>query len=136
VEVLFVASSAEPGARPLVDRAVIEALGPEGALVNVARGSLVDEAELATALTDGRLGGAALDVFAHEPDVPKALRSASNVVLTPHTGSATLETRSAMADLGARQPRRLPRGRAAADSDRLSRLRTRAERSPWLLVCG
>ena len=72
---------------------------PTGALVNVARGSLVDEAALVAALQEGRLGGAALDVFAAEPDVPEPLWAMSNVVLAPHIASATIDTRRAMADL-------------------------------------
>ena len=73
--------------------------GPTGMLVNVARGSLVDEAALVAALQEGRLGGAALDVFAAEPHVPEALWSMPNVVLTPHIASATIDTRRAMAEL-------------------------------------
>ena len=73
--------------------------GPEGALVNVSRGSLVDEAALVELLADGRLGGAALDVFADEPRVPEALLAMPNVVLSPHQGSATEKTRAAMGDL-------------------------------------
>ena len=68
---------------------VLEALGPSGALVNVARGALVDEPALVELLADGRLGGAALDVFADEPRVPEALLALPNVVLSPHQGSAT-----------------------------------------------
>ena len=78
---------------------MLDALGPEGMLVNVARGSLVDEAALVAALQEGRLGGAALDVFAAEPRVPEALWSMPNVVLTPHIASATIDTRRAMAEL-------------------------------------
>lgn len=85
--------------RGIVNRAVIEALGPEGTLINVARGSVVDEPELVSALADGRLGGAGLDVFADEPRVPEALFALDNVVLQPHVGSATGETRWAMGDL-------------------------------------
>ncbi len=80
-------------------RDVLEALGPEGLLVNVARGSVVDEPALVEALQAGRLGGAALDVFAQEPQVPEALLGMDNVVLLPHIGSATRETRGAMEDL-------------------------------------
>lgn len=83
----------------LVDRRVMDALGPEGTLINVARGSVVDEAALVKALQDGRLGYAGLDVFEQEPAVPAELIAMDNVVLTPHVGSATVETRQAMGDL-------------------------------------
>ena len=82
----------------LIDASVIDALGPEGILINVARGSVVDEPALVTALKEGRLGGAGLDVFADEPNVPEALFKMDNVVLQPHQGSATIETRRAMGD--------------------------------------
>jgi lactate dehydrogenase-like 2-hydroxyacid dehydrogenase len=85
--------------RNLVDRAVLDALGPQGILVNVSRGSVVDEAALVGALAEGRLGGAALDVFVDEPRVPPALFAMDNVVLQPHVASATVETRGAMGDL-------------------------------------
>jgi hydroxypyruvate reductase 2 len=91
-----------PGGREtekLIDEKVMAALGPDGLLVNVARGSVVDEAALIAALRDGRLGGAALDVFADEPNIPVELRQMDNVVLQPHQASATVETRRAMADL-------------------------------------
>jgi lactate dehydrogenase-like 2-hydroxyacid dehydrogenase len=74
-------------------------LGPEGLLINVARGSVVDEAALITALAEGRLGGAGLDVFADEPRVPETLWSMEQVVLQPHRASATLETRADMGDV-------------------------------------
>lgn len=80
----------------LVDREVLDALGPTGVLVNVARGSVVDQDALVAALVEGRLGGAGLDVFAAEPEVPAALADLDNVVLLPHVGSATHETRAAM----------------------------------------
>jgi hydroxypyruvate reductase 2 len=86
------------GTRKLIDRRVIDALGPQGILVNVARGSVVDEPALVAALEDGRLGSAGLDVFVDEPNVPQALLKMDNVVLQPHQGSATVETRRAMAD--------------------------------------
>ena len=98
-DILVVAASAGPDARNMVSRAVIDALGPDGLLVNVARGAVVDEPELVAALKDGRLGGAALDVFANEPHVPEALFALDNVVLQPHQASATVETRKAMGDL-------------------------------------
>lgn len=83
----------------LVSRAVIDALGPRGRLVNVARGSLVDQPALVEALTAGRLGGAALDVFEKEPGVPAALLAMNTVVVTPHMGSRTEEAREAMGRL-------------------------------------
>jgi lactate dehydrogenase-like 2-hydroxyacid dehydrogenase len=85
--------------RKLVDTRVLDALGPDGTLVNIARGSLVDEAALIDALASGRLGAAALDVFADEPHVPPALCALPNVVLAPHVGSLTVETRQAMGQL-------------------------------------
>jgi len=88
-----------PATRHMVDRAVLDALGPQGFLINVARGSVVDETALAEALADHRIAGAGLDVFEDEPQVPAALMALDNVVLTPHTASATHETRRAMADL-------------------------------------
>lgn len=83
----------------IVNREVLDALGPDGTLINVARGSVVDEPELVAALQEGRLGGAGLDVFMDEPKVPEALLAMDNVVLQPHQGSATVETRIAMGDL-------------------------------------
>lgn len=83
----------------LIDEAVLRALGPKGILVNVARGSVVDEAALVKCLQEGALGGAGLDVFEEEPKMPEALWQMENVVLTPHIGSATRETRAAMSRL-------------------------------------
>ena len=83
----------------IVNAEVIEALGPDGILVNVARGPVVDETALIEALEHKRLGGAGLDVFENEPRVPTALRAMDNVTLQPHVGSATVETRAAMGDL-------------------------------------
>ena len=83
----------------LVDAAVLDALGPEGYLVNVARGSVVDEDALVAALEAGRIAGAGLDVFADEPHVPEALLGRDDVVLLPHVGSATVQTREAMGRL-------------------------------------
>lgn len=98
-EVLILTCPATAATRHLADATVIEALGPQGFLINVARGSIVDEAALIAALCSGRLGGAALDVYEDEPNVPQALRQCPNVVLTPHMASATVETRIRMADL-------------------------------------
>ncbi|HEX3755282.1 MAG TPA: 2-hydroxyacid dehydrogenase [Rhizomicrobium sp.] len=95
--IVIVPSSLET--KGIVNRAVLEALGPTGILVNVARGAVVDEDALVDALKSGRLGGAGLDVFAREPHVPEALFGMDNVVLTPHVGSATVETRRAMSQL-------------------------------------
>jgi len=98
-DVLFVITPGGAGTRKLVSAEVIDALGPEGILVNIARGSVVDEAALVAALQAGRLGGAGLDVFENEPVIPDALKTMENVVLAPHIGSASVETRQAMADL-------------------------------------
>ncbi|ODR24791.1 2-hydroxyacid dehydrogenase [Mycolicibacterium porcinum] len=96
VDVLIISAAGGSGTRHLVDRDVLEALGPDGYLVNIARGSVVDEGALVDALTGGRLAGAGLDVFTDEPNVPEALLSLDNVVLLPHVGSGTVETRAAM----------------------------------------
>lgn len=85
--------------RRLIDSNVLRALGPNGILVNVARGSVVDEAALIEALEKKEIAAAALDVFENEPDVPERLRRLPNVLLAPHIGSATQATRQAMADL-------------------------------------
>lgn len=85
--------------RHLVGAEALAALGPDGILINVSRGSVVDETALVAALSDGTLGGAGLDVFEDEPRIPEALKSMDNVVLTPHVGSATVETRRAMGAL-------------------------------------
>lgn len=96
VDVLVVIVPGGVDTRHLVDRAVMEALGPGGCLINVARGSVVDETALIDCLTTGKLGMAGLDVFEDEPRVPPALFTLENVVLTPHVGSATAQTRNAM----------------------------------------
>ncbi len=87
------------GTRKLVNAEVLAALGSKGILVNVARGSVVDESALIDALERGVIGGAGLDVFESEPNVPERLRALPHVVLAPHIGSATSQTRQAMADL-------------------------------------
>ncbi len=91
--------AAPGGGDPIVGAPELEALGPEGHLVNIGRGSLVDEPALIAALTSGTIAGAGLDVFADEPNVPDELRGLDSVVLAPHVGSATHDTRRAMADL-------------------------------------
>lgn len=88
-----------PETKHLIDRQVLRALGPTSFLINVARGSVVDEAALVTALIEQEIGGAGLDVFEDEPNVPDELLQMDNVVLLPHIGSGTFETRQAMADL-------------------------------------
>jgi len=98
-DVLLSACPATPATRGLIDARVLAALGPQGYLVNVARGAIVDETALIAALESGGIAGAALDVFVDEPRVPEALRRSPRVVLTPHVASATVQTRIGMADL-------------------------------------
>jgi hydroxypyruvate reductase len=99
VDFLVAITPGGAGTRHLIDAQVLAALGARGYLINVARGSVVDEAALIDALQRGVIAGAGLDVFENEPHVPEALRALDNVVLTPHMASATRETRQAMADL-------------------------------------
>lgn len=99
VDVLIVIVPGGASTRGLVSAEVLEALGPTGVLINVARGEVVDQDALVAALTSGKLGGAGLDVFADEPNVPQALIDSDRCVLTPHVASATIETRNAMAEL-------------------------------------
>jgi lactate dehydrogenase-like 2-hydroxyacid dehydrogenase len=89
VDVLVVATTGGAGTEKLVDRAVLQALGPCGYVINIARGSVVDQDALVELLVWGELAGAGLDVFADEPYVPTELRELDNVVLTPHLGGAT-----------------------------------------------
>jgi lactate dehydrogenase-like 2-hydroxyacid dehydrogenase len=96
---LMVAVSGGPQTQGLVSDAVLDALGPEGFLINIARGSVIDEPALIRRLQSGQLAGAGLDVFTDEPRVPSALMSMDHVVLLPHVGSGTAETRRAMEDL-------------------------------------
>ena len=95
-DILFLCAAGGPGREHVVTAEVLDALGPEGVFVNIARGWLVDEAALVQALSEGRLGAAGLDVFEHEPQVPEALLGLDNVVLTPHIASNTEETMAAM----------------------------------------
>jgi len=99
VDFLVVITPGGAATRKLIDAKVLAALGKKGYLVNVARGSVVDEQALVSALRDGTIAGAGLDVFESEPNVPSELLGLDNVVLTPHVGSATWQTRQAMADL-------------------------------------
>ena len=99
VDFLVAITPGGAGTRNLINAEVLSALGPNGFLINVARGSVVDEAALLHALTTGVIAGAALDVFENEPHVPAEFWAMPNVVLTPHIASATLQTRHAMADL-------------------------------------
>ena len=96
---LIIIIPSTPHTQKIVNKAVIEALGPTGILVNVARGAVVDEDALVEALVSGKLGGAGLDVFANEPQVPEVLFGMDQVVLQPHVGSASHETRRAMSQL-------------------------------------
>lgn len=99
VDFLVIAVGGGAGTYHLVDKQVLDAVGPDGYLINVGRGSVVDEQALAQALAEGRLAGAALDVYEDEPQPHSALLGLDNVLLTPHMASATLDTRRAMADL-------------------------------------
>ncbi|MEY4883089.1 MAG: hypothetical protein RIS34_943 [Pseudomonadota bacterium] len=99
VDFLLVITPGGAGTRGLINAGVLTALGPEGYLINVARGSVVDQAALVHAIQNNLIAGAALDVFEDEPNVPAQLRAHENVVLTPHMASGTWQTRRAMADL-------------------------------------
>lgn len=99
VDVLVLAAPGTSETKGLVNKEILEALGKKGVLINIARGSIVDEEALINALETGVIAGAGLDVFAHEPNVPAALTQSSKVVLQPHLGSATVETRTTMAHL-------------------------------------
>lgn len=99
VDILVVATVGGASTKGLVDRRVLDALGPEGFIVNIARGSVIDEAELVAALVEKRIAGAGLDVFEAEPKIPEALFALDTVVLAPHQAGATVETRTAMGRL-------------------------------------
>ena len=93
VDVLVVSSAGGEGTRHLINAQVLAALGPQGILINIARGSVVDEEALIASLQSGQLGAAGLDVFAAEPNVPAALKALNNVVLSPHAATRTVESR-------------------------------------------
>jgi hydroxypyruvate reductase len=99
VDFLVAITPGGAGTRKLINAEVLQALGPQGYLINVARGSVVDQAALVHALQNGVIAGAGLDVFEEEPKVPVELFTLDNVVLTPHMASATTQTRHAMANL-------------------------------------
>ncbi|ASY64314.1 D-3-phosphoglycerate dehydrogenase [Sinorhizobium sojae CCBAU 05684] len=99
VDTLIVIVPGTPSTAKAVNAGVLSALGPNGVVINVGRGSTVDEAALITALQDGTIAGAGLDVFENEPHVPEALIALPNVSLLPHVASASVVTRGAMADL-------------------------------------
>ena len=96
---LVVACPGGAATKNMVDAEVLAALGKKGTIVNIARGSIIDEPALVAALQAGAIKAAGLDVFANEPDIPQPLYAMDNVVLLPHVGSATRETRQAMGDL-------------------------------------
>ena len=98
-DILIVAVPGGPETRGLISRGVIGSLGPQGTLINIARGSVVDEAALIEALQTGKLGSAGLDVYLNEPNPDPALTQLPNVTLYPHHASGTVETRDAMAQL-------------------------------------
>jgi lactate dehydrogenase-like 2-hydroxyacid dehydrogenase len=98
-DVLMVVTPGGAETDKLVNAKVLDALGPEGYLVNIARGSVVDEPVLLKYLQEKKIAGAGLDVFADEPRVPPAFFALDNAVLFPHVGSATMETRTAMGNL-------------------------------------
>ena len=98
-DVLIVITPGGASTHHIVNTEVMNALGPKGTVINVARGTVINETAMIAALSEGRLGWAGLDVFEHEPKVPQALRDLKNVTLLPHVGSGTHETRAAMGKL-------------------------------------
>jgi lactate dehydrogenase-like 2-hydroxyacid dehydrogenase len=99
VDVLIVVLPGGAATKNIIDAEILEALGQNGILINVARGSVVDEEALIEALQTGKIFAAGLDVFAKEPHVPEALKQMENVVLLPHIGTSTHHTRGLMAQL-------------------------------------
>jgi lactate dehydrogenase-like 2-hydroxyacid dehydrogenase len=97
-DVLIVVAPGGPTTRHIINAEALEALGPDGVLINIARGSLVDEKALIEALRTGKILAAGLDVFENEPNVPKELIALDNAVLLPHVGSASVKTRQAMGE--------------------------------------
>ena len=99
VDTLISVAPGTPETEKVINAEVLAALGPQGVFVNIGRGTTVDEAALASALANGTIMAAGLDVFEKEPHVPQALIDVPNATLLPHVGSATVHTRKAMADL-------------------------------------
>jgi lactate dehydrogenase-like 2-hydroxyacid dehydrogenase len=97
-DILIVVAPGGPATRHIINAEVLEALGPDGVLINIARGSLVDESALIEALRNKKILGAGLDVFENEPSVPEELIALDDAVLLPHVGSASVRTRRAMAE--------------------------------------
>ena len=114
VKILVVAMPGRQETRGFINAAIIDALGPAGYLVNISRGTCVDEPYLVDALVNRRLAGAGLDVFADEPRIPEALFALDHVVLQPHSGSGTNATRDAMGNILVDESRRIFRRQAAA----------------------
>ncbi|MDU8943000.1 2-hydroxyacid dehydrogenase [Ovoidimarina sediminis] len=100
-DIIAIAVPGGAGTRHLVDAAALAAMKAEGYLVNIARGDVIDEAALIAALQDGRIAGAGLDVYEHEPHVPEALKAMENVTLLPHLGTSALEVRISMGQMAA-----------------------------------
>jgi len=98
-DVIVVVTPGGAGTRHIVDARVLDALGPEGYVVNISRGSTIDEVALIRYLQEGRIAGAGLDVFENEPQIDPRFFAMDNVVVLPHVGSATVETRTAMGNL-------------------------------------
>jgi len=99
VDFLFIALVGGKATENYVSKEVIEALGPRGVIINISRGTTVDEGAMLDALENGKLAGAGLDVFLNEPDIDQRFYALDNVVIQPHQGSGTVETRAAMAQL-------------------------------------
>jgi lactate dehydrogenase-like 2-hydroxyacid dehydrogenase len=98
-DVLVVGVRADAATHHSVNAEILKALGSDGHVINIARGSIVDEQALIEALQNKVIAGAGLDVYEHEPQVPEALRQLENAVLTPHTGAGTQEARAAMLEM-------------------------------------
>ena len=109
-DILMISTPGDPGTRGLVDARILDALGPSGVVINIARGGIVDEDALIAALRERRIWSAGLDVYADEPRVPAELVAMEQVVLLPHVGSATGPTRDAMARLVVDNLRAFARG--------------------------